>query len=728
MRNAKNNCGSASYWRVETSSPVDVLRGEVKRDDPYEYMQSEMLEQVAAPAFAEVPPPPAPVPEAAPEPPAAVPEARETREAVPISQSKATFPKPPPPKKAASYYIPPPVPPPKQAPPVPPKQVAVAETLRPPPKKEVVAPAKAASSCSVWGDLDELRPAKGNADQQFPDLSSGPQSKKEKQKTAAKNLTLMEPMTKVQAQAQAAQKFGQAQRAPPTFALQDLMKPSKKGRSAKIFAGKAALPQQTGAFVEEAGGDLQGDCEPASSSAAPVSKLTPSGILQRAPREKRDDGSRRERDPKGEDGEDVEVTTQTQMKIDPQKPLRILQKPAEEKAKDQEAHAPRAEPRTEAYHAKGAGKGEGKGKGGKSKDKGKSKGKGRGPRRYGEDSDAEWSVASHESHSEDEEKEASSPMVVVSSEDEDSGARPLQQEKGHGKKGKGKNKGKDKKGGKKGWIVKTKSIDSDDTHEEATATPEPEPSERHEEEERRLRNLKSVLESRAATRAEAERQRKLLREKAAGAEVQPVKETSPSSPAASSDQTEPKQAEADAEEEEDEEEQEQEEEEEEAQEEPVVPQSSILSEEAMGRLNPVADTGLALGIGMVCVQGEEKEVDSDELLDFETVKNRTEKKAEMREQRRVQEEQATRAAIRREAQRQRDLRAKEAQEAKMAAEAAEAAEAAAAEAAEKEAARQAPRQQRINLADLRRTSQAEEPLETAPALRVLASPCESLRC
>lgn len=653
----------------ERQEQLRVLRGEVKRDDPYEPMQSDTLEQVVAPAFAEVPPPPAPVPEAAPEPPAAVPE---------VAPSKATFPKPPPPKKAASFYVPPPVPPPK-APPVPPKQVASPE-LRPPPKKEAVAP-KAASSCSVWGDLDDLRPVRGNADQQFPDISSGPQSKKEKQKTAAKNL--VEPVAKHRVQA--TNKFGHAQRAAPTFALQDLMKPSKKGRSAKIFSGKAALPQQTGAFVEEGAGDPELDAEPAEPAEPvqkpPSPKLTPNGILQRAPREKRDDGSRRVRDPKGEDTEDVEVTIQTQMKIDPQKPLRILQKSAEEKAKEQEAHAPRVEPRPEAS-SKGVSKGEGKqGKGsGKSKDKGKSKGKGRGPRIYGEDSDAEWSIASSHSNSE-EEKESplneSSP-VVVSSEDEDSwAAKPLaNQEKGHGKdakgKGKGKAKGKDKKGGKKGWIVKTKSNDSEEDDEEVHETPAaPEtpavPETGKQQFEKRQRNLKSVLESRAATRAEAERQRKMLREKAAGAEVQPVKveENSPTSPV----NTEQKQ--------EDEEEP------------PVVPQSSILSEEAMGRLNPVADTGLALGIGMVCVQGEEKQVDSHELLDFETVKNRTEKKAEMREQRRVQEEQATRAAIRREAQRQRDMRAKEAQEAK-------------ASQMATEAQAQAPRQQTIKLADLRR--------------------------
>lgn len=52
-------------------------------------------------------------------------------------------------------------------------------------------------------------------------------------------------------------------------------------------------------------------------------------------------------------------------------------------------------------------------------------------------------------------------------------------------------------------------------------------------------------------------------------------------------------------------------------------------------------------------------MDSDELLDFETVKNRTERKAEKQMQKRVKEEQAARAAIRKEANRQRELRAKE---------------------------------------------------------------------
>ena len=48
-------------------------------------------------------------------------------------------------------------------------------------------PAERPLFAEVWGDLDELRPAKGNADQQFPDLSSGPQSKKER--TSEKHLT-----------------------------------------------------------------------------------------------------------------------------------------------------------------------------------------------------------------------------------------------------------------------------------------------------------------------------------------------------------------------------------------------------------------------------------------------------------------------------------------------------------------------------------------------------------
>ena len=50
---------------------------------------------------------------------------------------------------------------------------------------------------------------------------------------------------------------------------------------------------------------------------------------------------------------------------------------------------------------------------------------------------------------------------------------------------------------------------------------------------------------------------------------------------------------------------------------------------------------------------------SDDLLDFETVKNRSERKVEKQAQKRVKEEQAARAAIRKEAKRQRELRAKE---------------------------------------------------------------------
>lgn len=141
-------------------------------------------------------------------------------------------------------------------------------------------------------------------------------------------------------------------------------------------------------------------------------------------------------------------------------------------------------------------------------------------------------------------------------------------------------------------------------------------------------------------------------------------------------------------------------------EEPPVPRGSLLSQEAVHRLNPVADTGLALGIGMVAVQQEaQEEVDSDDLLDFETVKNKTERKAEKQTQRRVKEEHATRAAIRKEAQRQR-VRAKEQRET-------EAAEEKAAEAA---AARQAagPKHEVIKLSDLRRT-QPPQPEEAPQA-------------
>ncbi|CAE6941259.1 ADK1 [Symbiodinium sp. CCMP2592] len=140
---------------------------------------------------------------------------------------------PPAPKKAAF-----PKPPPK-APPAPPKQ-------------EAVAPAQVASTCcSVWGDLDDLRPLRGNADQEFPDISSRPQSKEEKRKIAAKNL--VEPVSK-----HATQKFGRAQRAAPTLPLQDLTKPSEKRGTPKVStASDEALASRN-----PTRGSIGGDHEP----------------------------------------------------------------------------------------------------------------------------------------------------------------------------------------------------------------------------------------------------------------------------------------------------------------------------------------------------------------------------------------------------------------------------------------------------------------------------------
>lgn len=678
---------------------------------------------------------------------------------------------------------------------------------------------QSAVGVSVWGEAVPSVPAASPAiGGHFPDLGGVPaQSKKEKQKAAYANLS--------ETKTSEASTWGQAQRAPPTFTLQELAKVAvKKGRSAKVFGNKVDAEEIPGAFSHPAPAPVQTAAPIGGVPERPVERPVERRPVERpersAPRheglwedhsrpqggqrserrrgregqdgpdrrrrgegreerirlEKRDDGSRREREEReaaeaSPSHEDEEV--QKTFKIDPQKPVRILQKPPEEKAKEK-VQQPAKEYEAKAEVEKGKGKSGGKG----GKQKGKVKGRGRGPRQFGEDSDADWSEASGSEEEKVEKGKGKANVVVVSSEDESEPptAAPKGKAKGKGKKGKDKGKG----AGKKGWVRVEREDEAENEEEE------------REEIEARLRNSKKVLESRAQARAEAERQRQLLRKRATEATVacQPESFETPES----SDHEVEKQAEVEKEEQaedfhevasieshdvtgaatgtpaqtpeakpyeeptptpeletlekmETSEHEEVEpaveghddaevvdvddtcegegegdgirsqasekEEVDEDDEEPPVPKGSMISQEAMGRLNPVADTGLALGIGMVAVQGEEQEVDSDDLLDFETVKNKTERKADKQTQRRVKEEHATRAAIRKEAQRQRE-RAKEL-ESKAAAAAASAASAASAEGPVETSvtAMVGPKHEVIKLSDLRR-NQREECLDEAP--------------
>ena len=701
------------------------------------------------------------------------------------------------------------------------------------PSRPKATPPQSAVGVSVWGDALNAPAPSPAIGGHFPDLGGVPaQSKKEKQKAAYANLSetkTSEPST-----------WGQAQRAPPTFTLQELAKVAvKKGRSAKVFGNKVDAEEIPGAFSHPAPVAPVAPMQPVPAPAAPIGGVPERQPVERqpvererrpverpersAPRheglwedhsrpqggqrserrrgregqdgpdrrrrgegreerirlEKRDDGSRREREEReaaeaSPSHEDEEV--QKTFKIDPQKPVRILQKPPEEKAKEKVQQPLAREHEAKAEVEKGKGKSGGKG----GKQKGKVKGRGRGPRQFGEDSDADWSEASGSEEEEKAEKgKGQANVVVVSSEDESEPlAAPKGKAKGKGKKGKDKGKG----AGKKGWVRVEREDEAENEEEE------------REEIEARLRNSKKVLESRAQARAEAERQRQLLRKRATEATVAAVNPESFETPESSDHEVE-KQAEVEKEEqvedfhevaslegENDEshdlrsvtgtptaqmpeeptpeletlekletseheeepavaeghdeaeavemdadetyeaeaegdairsqasEKEEVEQVDEDDEEEPPVPKGSMISQEAMGRLNPVADTGLALGIGMVAVQGEEQEVDSDDLLDFETVKNKTERKADKQTQRRVKEEHATRAAIRKEAQRQRE-RAKEL----------ERSEAAAASAAASErpvetstaAMVAGPKHEVIKLSDLRR-NQREECLDEAP--------------
>eukprot|EP00931_Biecheleriopsis_adriatica_P013899 TRINITY_DN11541_c0_g1_i1.p1 TRINITY_DN11541_c0_g1~~TRINITY_DN11541_c0_g1_i1.p1 ORF type:complete len:1522 (+),score=405.79 TRINITY_DN11541_c0_g1_i1:46-4611(+) len=750
-------------------------------------------------------------------------------------------PKPPPPGPPQEGRRHPPPPAEMAPPPVPNEGRPTGFQRLPPPSRQVASPQVAPSMSdeamleqsrplppsltgnSVWGEADGFgREISGDGSPalgaHFPGLgeTAAPQSKKERQKAALANQAVDAKMPAKPPE----QWWGQGQRSTGTYSLQALAKPAgKKGRSAKVFFGKAELPMTEGGEIPPIGegeafpgeilqsaqggndnvggrqrrrnrGFKRGDSDQEDyrrdkvddsigqrDDASQDDSMLKQNGRGRARRdrdrnnrregstheehrlEKRDDGSCRDRDGNKKDfighrsivtaeraatharprrglrttasdsegspapGKEEEEDEKLMLRIDPQKPPRILQKPPEEKIK---VPAPEAKVKLEVdskernrydEETSNIGKGAGKKqtKAGKAASKTvRGKGKGRRLRREDEDSDAEWPEA--EASASDEEKTDAGgkvgagkgklpdePVLVESSEEEEPreaeetarsskrrarNRRQKDRQEPHevaapARPGKGKA-GKGDKGGKgHGWSEDDKDDKEEDENDEEEVTTRSYRGGRglamDQEVEAQGRSFgqrhRKVLESRAETRAEADRQRQLLRRQAAANLVpdRPVeKETN--------DSTEEHSREIDSE--------------------------GLNDDEAMDGLNPVGDTALALGAGVVCVRGEEEEVDSDELLDFETVKTKAEKKAEKQEQRRVAEETAKRRDIRREAQRQRELRAKESLDRKAKA------EAEAAAAADEVKAIDGPKHEPIKLSELRRNVQREREVDT----------------
>merc|ERR1719161_2954154 len=122
-------------------------------------------------------------------------------------------------------------------------------------------------------------------------------------------------------------------------------------------------------------------------------------------------------------------------------------------------------------------------------------------------------------------------------------------------------------------------------------------------------------------------------------------------------------------------------------------------------LHPVDDTGFSVGRGMVCVRGEDdEEAEEGEGADFTTIKTKKQQKAQRQEERRKLEEESRRE-IRREATRQRKLRAKQLKAEAAAAERGETVEAneeGGEDKAEAATADEAPKRAAISLSALRR--------------------------
>lgn len=138
--------------------------------------------------------------------------------------------------------------------------------------------------------------------------------------------------------------------------------------------------------------------------------------------------------------------------------------------------------------------------------------------------------------------------------------------------------------------------------------------------------------------------------------------------------------------------------------------SGQLNPEELKRLNPVGDTGLALGAGMVCVVGEEIEEGNERAADdFCTVKTKKQQRSERQLQKKAEQEEAKKAQ-KREARKLRQQRAKSYKAA------AKAVEEELAQAAPTNQAPPEPKHEHIDLFALRRSANLERgPEEHFPA-------------